>query len=77
MPEFISVTFPNASTELNPIPDAGIDRDYLIRYARNFSAMPVSRTISGSCVARGNLPNRSTGTVNFSHSNNSVIKYAQ
>lgn len=35
MAEFISVTFPNASTELNPIPNAGIDRDYLIRYARN------------------------------------------
>ena len=35
MPEFISVTFPNASTELNPLPGAGIDPDYLIRYARN------------------------------------------
>jgi alkanesulfonate monooxygenase len=34
MPEFISVTFPNASTELNPIPNASIDPEYLIRYAR-------------------------------------------
>ncbi|KAJ5893856.1 alkanesulfonate monooxygenase [Penicillium taxi] len=32
--EFISVTFPNASTELNPIPGAGVDPDYLVRYAR-------------------------------------------
>ncbi|KAH7022294.1 luciferase-like domain-containing protein [Ilyonectria destructans] len=33
--EFISVTFPNPSTELAPIPGAGIDPDYLIRYARS------------------------------------------
>ncbi|WP_053351280.1 LLM class flavin-dependent oxidoreductase [Leucobacter musarum] len=32
--EFISLTYPNASTELAPIPNAQIDRDYLIRYAR-------------------------------------------
>ncbi|KAM5354256.1 hypothetical protein ACJ41O_000906 [Fusarium nematophilum] len=32
--EFISVTFPNANTELNPTPGAGIDPDYLVRYAR-------------------------------------------
>jgi len=32
--EFISVTFPNPSTEINPIPDAVIDPDYLVRYAR-------------------------------------------
>jgi alkanesulfonate monooxygenase len=32
--EFISVTFPNASTEINPIPGASIDPDYLVRYAR-------------------------------------------
>ncbi|KAF2656230.1 bacterial luciferase-like protein [Lophiostoma macrostomum CBS 122681] len=32
--EFISATFPNASTELNPIPGAPLDPDYLIRYAR-------------------------------------------
>ncbi|KAH8689043.1 putative alkanesulfonate monooxygenase [Talaromyces proteolyticus] len=33
-PEFISLTFPNASTEINPIPNAGIDPNYLVRYAR-------------------------------------------
>lgn len=32
--EFISVTPPNASTELNPIPEAGIDGEFLIRYSR-------------------------------------------
>ncbi|KAH8817302.1 alkanesulfonate monooxygenase [Xylogone sp. PMI_703] len=32
--EFISLTFPNASTELNPIPNAPIDPDFLVRYAR-------------------------------------------
>ncbi|KAJ5436794.1 hypothetical protein N7445_007679 [Penicillium cf. griseofulvum] len=35
MPEFISLTFPNASTEINPIPNASIDPEYLTRYARN------------------------------------------
>ncbi|KAF5007079.1 hypothetical protein FDECE_6583 [Fusarium decemcellulare] len=33
--EFISITFPNPSTELNPIHGAGIDPEYLIRYARS------------------------------------------
>lgn len=33
--EFISLAFPNASTELDPIPGASIDPDYLKRYARN------------------------------------------
>ncbi|KAF7587727.1 hypothetical protein BBP40_006834 [Aspergillus hancockii] len=33
--EFISLTFPNTSTELNPIPNAPIDPEYLVRYARN------------------------------------------
>lgn len=32
--EFISLTPPNASNELHPIPGAGIDPDYLVRYAR-------------------------------------------
>ncbi|KAK8854969.1 hypothetical protein IAR55_003709 [Kwoniella newhampshirensis] len=32
--EFISVTFPNGSNELNPIPGAGVDPDFLVRYAR-------------------------------------------
>jgi alkanesulfonate monooxygenase len=34
--EFISLAFPNASTELNPIPGIpAVDADYLKRYARN------------------------------------------
>ncbi|MGO1562484.1 Alkanesulfonate monooxygenase [Actinomycetales bacterium JB111] len=32
--EFISASFVNRSTELNPIPGLGIDRDFLVRYAR-------------------------------------------
>ena len=32
--EFISLTPPNASNEIHPIPNAGIDPDYLVRYAR-------------------------------------------
>ncbi|OCF31039.1 hypothetical protein I317_06833 [Kwoniella heveanensis CBS 569] len=33
--EFISVTFPNASNELNPIPGAAVDPEFLVRYARS------------------------------------------
>ena len=33
--EFISLAFPNASTEFDPIPGAPIDPEYLKRYARN------------------------------------------
>ncbi|KAI9738033.1 MAG: hypothetical protein M1818_005461 [Claussenomyces sp. TS43310] len=33
--EFISLTFPNASTELTPLANPSIDPDYLIRYARS------------------------------------------
>lgn len=32
--EFISITYPNASTDTAPIPGASIDPDYLVRYAR-------------------------------------------
>ncbi|KAH8887301.1 alkanesulfonate monooxygenase [Thozetella sp. PMI_491] len=32
--EFISLTFPNESNELNPVVGAGIDPDFLARYAR-------------------------------------------
>ena len=32
--EFISLTPPNASNEIHPIPNAGIDPDFLVRYAR-------------------------------------------
>ncbi|CAM1510943.1 Fc.00g084560.m01.CDS01 [Cosmosporella sp. VM-42] len=33
--EFISVTFPNASNELHPIPKAGVDPEFLVRYSRS------------------------------------------
>ncbi|KAG0649605.1 Alkanesulfonate monooxygenase [Hyphodiscus hymeniophilus] len=33
--EFISVTFPNTSTELKPTPGAPIDPEFLVRYARS------------------------------------------
>jgi len=32
--EFISITFPNTSTDIAPIPEASIDPAYLVRYAR-------------------------------------------
>lgn len=32
--EFISITFPNASTDIAPIPEAAVDPAYLVRYAR-------------------------------------------
>lgn len=47
--EFISLTPPNASTEIAPIPNAPIDPDFLIRYARalddygfNYTLVPYS-----------------------------------
>ncbi|CRK38762.1 Alkanesulfonate monooxygenase like protein [Verticillium longisporum] len=43
--EFISLTFPNGSTELNPIPGAGIDLDYLIRYARTLDDYEFNYTL--------------------------------
>ncbi|KAL1859679.1 hypothetical protein VTK73DRAFT_7506 [Phialemonium thermophilum] len=43
--EFISVTFPNASTELNPIPGAGVDPDFLIRYARTLDDYAFNYTL--------------------------------
>ncbi|KAJ5172163.1 hypothetical protein N7492_004756 [Penicillium capsulatum] len=43
--EFISVTFPNASTELNPIPNAGIDPEFLIRYARSLDDYEFNYTL--------------------------------
>ncbi|KAI5241298.1 bacterial luciferase-like protein [Aureobasidium subglaciale] len=49
--EFISVTFPNASHELKPIPGAGVDVDFLVRYARalddygyNYTLIPYGST---------------------------------
>lgn len=32
--EFISASFPNPSTEINPIPGAGVDPEFLVRYSR-------------------------------------------
>ncbi|KAK0614942.1 luciferase-like domain-containing protein [Bombardia bombarda] len=43
--EFISLTFPNASTEIKVIPNAGIDVDYLNRYARNLDDYDFNYTL--------------------------------
>ncbi|KAK3392536.1 luciferase-like domain-containing protein [Sordaria brevicollis] len=43
--EFISLTFPNASTEVNPIAGAGIDPEYLVRYARNLDDYDFNYTL--------------------------------
>ncbi|KAB8077476.1 alkanesulfonate monooxygenase [Aspergillus leporis] len=43
--EFISLTFPNASTELNPIANAPIDPEYLVRYARNLDDYAFNYTL--------------------------------
>ncbi|KAI0113367.1 bacterial luciferase-like protein [Daldinia grandis] len=43
--EFISLTFPNASTELNPLPNPAIDPDFLERYARNLDDYEFNYTL--------------------------------
>jgi len=43
--EFISLTPPNASTELKPIPGAELDVDYLIRYARTLDDYSFNYTL--------------------------------
>ncbi|KAG4428287.1 hypothetical protein IFR05_016228 [Cadophora sp. M221] len=43
--EFISLTFPNASTEIAPIPGATIDPDYLVRYARTLDDLSYNYTL--------------------------------
>lgn len=43
--EFISMTFPNASTELNPIPGAGADPDLIKRYARGLDDYDFNYTL--------------------------------
>ncbi|KAI0386396.1 bacterial luciferase-like protein [Hypomontagnella monticulosa] len=43
--EFISLTFPNPSTELNPLPNPVIDPDYLTRYARNLDDYEFNYTL--------------------------------
>ncbi|OTA92762.1 hypothetical protein M434DRAFT_386706 [Hypoxylon sp. CO27-5] len=43
--EFISLTFPNASTEINPLPNPSVDPDYLERYARNLDDYEFNYTL--------------------------------
>ncbi|KAL5337523.1 luciferase-like domain-containing protein [Aspergillus crustosus] len=43
--EFISLTYPNPSTELKPIPDAPIDPEYLVRYARTLDEYGYNYTL--------------------------------
>ncbi|KAI1482245.1 hypothetical protein K445DRAFT_133367 [Daldinia sp. EC12] len=43
--EFISLTFPNPSTELNPLPNPAIDPDFLTRYARNLDDYEFNYTL--------------------------------
>ncbi|XMA14872.1 hypothetical protein WAI453_007663 [Rhynchosporium graminicola] len=43
--EFISLTFPNASTELAPVPNAKINVGYLIRYARTLDDLSYNYTL--------------------------------
>lgn len=43
--EFISLTFPNASTEITPIPGATIDVNYLVRYARTLDDLEYNYTL--------------------------------
>lgn len=43
--EFISVTFPNASTELKPIPGAKADPDFIERYSRGLDDYDFNYTL--------------------------------
>lgn len=43
--EFISMTFPNASTELKPLPGAPADPDFITRYARSLDDYGVNYTL--------------------------------
>ncbi|CAJ2500660.1 Uu.00g035130.m01.CDS01 [Anthostomella pinea] len=43
--EFISVTHPNQSTEIAPIPNAGVDPAFLIRYARTLDEYGFNYTL--------------------------------
>jgi alkanesulfonate monooxygenase len=43
--EFISLTFPNASTELAPIANASIDPKYLARYAKTLDDYAFNYTL--------------------------------
>ena len=43
--EFISLTFPDASIELDPIPGAPIDPDFLKRYAQSLDDYDFNYTL--------------------------------
>ena len=43
--EFISATFANASNEINPIPGAPVDPDFLVRYARTLDDYEFNYTL--------------------------------
>lgn len=43
--EFISATFANQSTELAPIPGAGVDVDFLVRYAKSLDDYEFNYTL--------------------------------
>lgn len=43
--EFISMTFPNASTELDPIPGAPVDPEFITRYSRSLDDYGVQYTL--------------------------------
>ncbi|XDG05641.1 hypothetical protein ABKA04_005256 [Annulohypoxylon sp. FPYF3050] len=43
--EFISLTFPNPSTDIHPIPNSSIDPDFLERYARNLDDYAFNYTL--------------------------------
>jgi alkanesulfonate monooxygenase len=69
--EFISLTPPNSSTEINPIPGSPIDPSYLTRYARtlddygfNYTLVPYDSsyfdpwTLGATIVISSFLPER-------------------
>lgn len=43
--EFISMTFPNASTELDPVPGAPVDPDFIARYSRSLDDYDFNYTL--------------------------------
>jgi alkanesulfonate monooxygenase len=43
--EFISATFPTQSTEINPLPNAPIDPEFLTRYARSLDDYEYNYTL--------------------------------
>lgn len=66
--EFISLAFPNASTELDPIPGAPIDPDYLARYARNLDEYDFNYTLQP--YGSGSFDPFTTGATIAAHTKN-------